>query len=305
MTRGHGSGPPDISAATACARPRAAEAPPSPPSRPARPRRACPDPSRTATCVSARVSRIWRRLWAATCSLGGLIFRMRAYRAANAPEAPLDAVIVPGGGLDERGEPWPWVKARLDAALRHDSDDAAQYLVLSRGTTHKPAPTDADGFAVDESVASARYLIARGVDPRRIVQDAERRHDRQRRVRAADARRPRRLEANARRHLGQPPGAHARDLRVGVRAAAARRRRARALVRGRRRSRVHRRPAREPTPEGGARAGAAEGDGRRRPRPLPAPTPFCSASTRRTPPPLPRVAPPASEREDQPGPTNF
>ena len=43
-------------------------------------------------------------LWA-TCSLGGLIFTWRAYRAANAPESPLDAVIVPGGGLDERGEP--------------------------------------------------------------------------------------------------------------------------------------------------------------------------------------------------------
>ena len=62
------------------------------------------------------------------------------------------------------------MKARLDAALRHDAT-TRQYLVLSRGTTHKPAPTDADGFAVDESVASARYLIARGVDPRRIVQD--------------------------------------------------------------------------------------------------------------------------------------
>ena len=92
-------------------------------------------------------------LWA-TCSLGGLIFTWRAYRAANAPESPLDAVIVPGGGLDERGEPWPWVKARLDAALLHDAA-TQQYLVLSRGTTHKPAPTDASGFAVDESVASA------------------------------------------------------------------------------------------------------------------------------------------------------
>ena len=30
-------------------------------------------------------------LWA-TCSLGGLIFTWRAYRAANAPESPLDAL---------------------------------------------------------------------------------------------------------------------------------------------------------------------------------------------------------------------
>jgi len=107
-------------------------------------------------------------LWA-TCSVGGFLFFMRS-RAADQRKYPLDAVVVPGGGLDERGEPWPWVKARLDAALLHDAA-TQQYLVLSRGTTHKPAPTDADGFAVDESVASARYLIARGVDPRRIVQD--------------------------------------------------------------------------------------------------------------------------------------
>ena len=50
--------------------------------------------------------------------------------------------------------------ARLDAALRHDAT-TRQYLVLSRGTTHKPAPTDADGFAVDESVAPMRVTAER------------------------------------------------------------------------------------------------------------------------------------------------
>ena len=81
-----------------------------------------------------------------------------------------DAVVVPGGGLNEDGTPYEFVRARLDAALRHDAETEV-YIVLSRGTTHKPPPRDARGFAIDESVASARYLVDRGVTPSRILQD--------------------------------------------------------------------------------------------------------------------------------------
>ena len=81
---------------------------------------------------------------------------------------PFDAIIVPGGGLDGNGLPLPWVQARLDAAMAHDAETAV-YLVLSRGTTHKPAPLTADGFAIDEAAASARYLIERGVAPERVL----------------------------------------------------------------------------------------------------------------------------------------
>lgn len=78
-----------------------------------------------------------------------------------------DAVIIPGGGLSQN-QPLPWVSARLDAALRH-AEETQFFLVLSRGTTHKPPPLDADGFPVDESMASARYLIDRGVAPSRVL----------------------------------------------------------------------------------------------------------------------------------------
>jgi hypothetical protein len=81
-----------------------------------------------------------------------------------------DAIIVPGGGLEEDGRPYDFVRARLDAALLHDAETEA-YIVLSRGTTHKPPPRNARGFPVDESVASAQYLVEHGVEPSRILQD--------------------------------------------------------------------------------------------------------------------------------------
>ena len=76
-------------------------------------------------------------------------------------------MIVPGGGLTD-GKPHPWVVARLDAALVH-SAQTDYFLVLSRGTTHKPPPLDSAGFPVDESAASARHLVSRGVAPSRVL----------------------------------------------------------------------------------------------------------------------------------------
>ena len=81
-----------------------------------------------------------------------------------------DAVIVPGGGLvPETGEPRPWVKARLDAALelKHRTK---YYIVLSRGTTHRSPPLSKSGQPIDEAVASAKYLTENGiVDKKRIL----------------------------------------------------------------------------------------------------------------------------------------
>ena len=79
-----------------------------------------------------------------------------------------DAIIIPGGGLTVSGTPAPWVTERLDAAIKHDAE-TDWYLVLSRGTTHRPPPRDADDFPVDEAAASAAYLIQRGVNASRIL----------------------------------------------------------------------------------------------------------------------------------------
>ena len=88
----------------------------------------------------------------------------------SSPSTPprYDCIIIPGGGLDGSRAPAAWVRARLDAALAHD-EATDFYLVLSRGTTHKPPPLDEDGFPVDEAAASAAYLVARGVAASRVL----------------------------------------------------------------------------------------------------------------------------------------
>ena len=61
------------------------------------------------------------------------------------------------------------VAARLDTALGHHAETEF-FLVLSRGgSTSKPSPLDEDGLAVDEAKRSARYLLERGVESRRIL----------------------------------------------------------------------------------------------------------------------------------------
>eukprot|EP00040_Diaphanoeca_grandis_P028347 m.164022 g.164022 ORF g.164022 m.164022 type:complete len:263 (-) comp31317_c0_seq1:141-929(-) len=80
-----------------------------------------------------------------------------------------DAVVVLGGGLDAEGKPHPWVKARLDLAA---SMDTRVFVVLSRGTTHKPPPLDEDGFPIDEATASAKYLVEEHhISPQWIMSD--------------------------------------------------------------------------------------------------------------------------------------
>lgn len=81
-----------------------------------------------------------------------------------------DAVLIPGGGLDAVGEPAPWVLPRLDAAVAQAGN--ALLVALSAGTPYKPPPLDERGHPIFESVASARYLIRRGIAPERILIDS-------------------------------------------------------------------------------------------------------------------------------------
>jgi hypothetical protein len=81
--------------------------------------------------------------------------------------APYDAILVPGGGVRAGGRLPSWVERRLERAVeRHRGE---YILALSAGTTHRPPPVDERGFPIFESVAAARYLIAAGVAPERIL----------------------------------------------------------------------------------------------------------------------------------------
>ncbi|MDR3688280.1 MAG: YdcF family protein [Fimbriimonas sp.] len=77
-----------------------------------------------------------------------------------------DAVLVPGGGVKDDGEVQPWVKNRLEVAMRISCDFI---VTLSAGTTYRPPPIGADEFPIFESVAAARYMVDRGVEPERVL----------------------------------------------------------------------------------------------------------------------------------------
>lgn len=81
-----------------------------------------------------------------------------------------DAVVIPGGGLDAKGQPHPFVIARLAAAVRVEPR-ARWYIVLSRGTTHCAPPLDKTQRPIDEATVSAAYLTDHGIPPERILKD--------------------------------------------------------------------------------------------------------------------------------------
>lgn len=78
-----------------------------------------------------------------------------------------DAILIPGGGVRDKGELPPWVKSRLDHALKIHSTE--YIIVLSAGTVYKAPPLDEDGFPIFESIAAANYLVEQGINPDMIL----------------------------------------------------------------------------------------------------------------------------------------
>ncbi|CAF0843539.1 unnamed protein product [Didymodactylos carnosus] len=79
-----------------------------------------------------------------------------------------DCVIIPGGGLNEFGEPSKWVQARLDRAIELDNQ-TNYFLVLSRGTTHRPPLLDNLKYPIDEATAGANYLMSHKIKKEKIL----------------------------------------------------------------------------------------------------------------------------------------
>ncbi|MCK4942546.1 MAG: YdcF family protein [Candidatus Aminicenantes bacterium] len=77
-----------------------------------------------------------------------------------------DVILVPGGGVRKGGEIPPWIKRRLDLAIQLSHEEPI--VTLSAGTVHRPPLLNKEGFPVFESLAAARYLISKGMDPQRI-----------------------------------------------------------------------------------------------------------------------------------------
>jgi len=97
--------------------------------------------------------------------------------ASTSTPQPLEAIIVPGGGLTEDGLPTGWVRERLMRAMElyeaAPADRKPFIVTLSGGTTHKPMPVHpASGFQVGEAEASARFLVRdHKVPPEHVLEE--------------------------------------------------------------------------------------------------------------------------------------
>jgi uncharacterized SAM-binding protein YcdF (DUF218 family) len=81
-------------------------------------------------------------------------------------EPGYDAILVLGGGVRDNGDLPEHAQRRLDLALARQSGEPI--VALSAWTAHRPVILAPDGSQVYESIMGARYLIDRGIDPRRI-----------------------------------------------------------------------------------------------------------------------------------------
>ena len=82
-----------------------------------------------------------------------------------------DVIVILSGGLQPDGRPHPWVCARLDKAF--DLRDSTNYFVsTSAWTVHKPPLLDEQGFPVTEAQAGSDYLLAKGIRPDRVLNEA-------------------------------------------------------------------------------------------------------------------------------------
>lgn len=79
-----------------------------------------------------------------------------------------DCIVIPGGGVDSDGSPSAWVRARLDRAIEMASL-TKYFLVLSRGTTHRPPLLNKYSYPIDEASASAAYLISHDIPSNKIL----------------------------------------------------------------------------------------------------------------------------------------
>lgn len=71
-----------------------------------------------------------------------------------------DVILVLAGGLDDKGHCHPWVKRRLDLAVKFWHRDPSRYIVcLGGGTYHKAPFLNHANFVVHESTACADYLM--------------------------------------------------------------------------------------------------------------------------------------------------
>ena len=84
------------------------------------------------------------------------------------------AILIPAGGQGESGPP-PHVLARLERAVamyRMSAEPKPYVITTAWGTPHKPCPHDAAGFERHEAGDNAKYLLQRGVDAAKLLEES-------------------------------------------------------------------------------------------------------------------------------------
>jgi hypothetical protein len=96
----------------------------------------------------------------------------------HSEEAPLDEsliIVIPGGGLTEKGDIPRHTQLRIDKAIElfnAHKDSNPKIITLSAGTPHKPNPLDNQGFPILEASAAAKVLSLNGIPKDRILEEA-------------------------------------------------------------------------------------------------------------------------------------
>lgn len=78
-----------------------------------------------------------------------------------------DAIIVLGGSFIDKNTLPEWAEKRLNVAIKHKSS-CKYFILLSRGSPHKPSPLCDLGHAIDECQIMANYMIERNICPSKI-----------------------------------------------------------------------------------------------------------------------------------------
>lgn len=80
-------------------------------------------------------------------------------------------IFVLAGGLDNLGHNHPWVKDRLDIALRLYLNQPRKIIILGGGTYHKIPHLNKEKYVIHESTMGAKYLVDHGVDPNDLYRE--------------------------------------------------------------------------------------------------------------------------------------
>ena len=114
--------------------------------------------------------------------VSSLFFFAMGSPKAPSQQSPVDppsaggyhAILIPAGGQTEDGPP-PHVLARLERAVaiyRMSAEPKPFVITTAWGTPHKPCPQDAAGFERHEAQDNAKYLLDRGVDATRLLEES-------------------------------------------------------------------------------------------------------------------------------------